>query len=266
ERDAVAMAASLSNAYSQQLSRTVDQIDALSLSLKYYWEHGDGKIDLQDQLREGLYPPASDFYVSIIDRNGVSIASTLAGPPINAVDRDYFQFHRAHSDESLRIDPSLTVGRRSGRSVIRFTRRLDAKDGSFAGVVSVGVEPSYLASFNDESSLKPRDFISIRHDNGTLLVSEKGADIRGGQVHLQPPVFPAESGVRRMPADKYKDHEARILAWHKLTGYPLVSYVGLAEKDQYAAQNETAADYRKIAGIASLGLVLAALVGMHFSA
>lgn len=266
EHDAIAMAVSLSNAYSQQLSRTVDQIDALSLSLKYYWEHSDGKIDLQDQLREGLYPPASDFYVSIIDRNGISIASTLTGPSIDAADRDYFRFHRTHTDESMRIDPSLTVGRRSGRSVIRFTRRLDAKDGSFAGVVSVGVEPGYLASFNDENSLKPRDFISIRHDDGTLLVSEKGVDIRGGQVHLQPPEFTTESGVRRMPADKYKDHEARILAWHKLSGYPLVSYVGLAEEGQYAAQEENAAGYRKIAGIASLALFLAALVGMHFSA
>lgn len=265
EKNATALAVSLSNAYSEQLARTVEQIDSLSLNLKYYWEHSNGRIDLQDQLREGLYPPASDLYLSIIDRDGTSIASTLGGASINAFDRDYFQFHRTHADPHLRVDPSLDVGRRSGRLVIRFTRRLNASDGSFGGVVSVGVEPAFLASFNDESSLKPHDFISVRHDDGTLLVSEKGRDIRGGQVHLQPPVFTTATGVMRMPAEKYKDHEARILAWHRLPGYPLVSYVGLSEKDLFAAQTETAASYRKIAIAASVLFFIAALIGMHFS-
>jgi diguanylate cyclase (GGDEF)-like protein len=265
EKNAYTLAVSLSDAYSEQLARTVEQIDALTLSLKYYWEHNNGKIDLQDQLREGLYPPSSDLYLTVIDRNGVGVASTLGGPQINVADRAYFQFHRAHPEAGLRLDPSLNIGRRSGRAVIRFTRRLNAANGSFDGIVSVGVEPEFLASFNDESSLKPHDFISVRHDDGTLLVSEKGQEIRGGQVHLQPPVFPTDHGVMRMSAEKYRDHEARILAWHRLQGYPLVSYVGLSENDLFAAQNATAESYRQIATAASVLFLIVALIGMHFS-
>ncbi len=265
ERGATALATSLSNGYSEQLARTIEQIDALTLNLKYYWEHNSGEIDLQDQLRQGLYPPSSDLYLTIINRDGMGVASTLGGPQINVSDRAYFQFHRSHPEAGLRLDPSLSVGRRSGRAVIRFTRRLNNVDGTFAGLVSVGVEPSFLSSFNDENSLKPHDFISVRHDDGSLLVSEKGENIRGGQVHLQPPVFKTDTGVRRMPGEKYKDGEARILAWHRLPGYPLVSYVGLSEKDLYAGQEETATSYRQIASAASLLFLILALGGMHFS-
>ena len=265
EKNAYATAVALSDAYSEQLARTVEQIDALTLNLKYYWEHSNGQIDLQDQLREGLYPPSTDLYLTVIDRNGNGIASTLGGPQINVADRAYFQVHRSHPEAGLRVDPSLSQGRRSGRSVIRFTRRLNKPNGTFDGIVSVGVEPAFLASFNDEASLKPHDFISVRHDDGTLLVSEKGEEIRGGQVHLHPPVFPTDTGVIRMSADKYRDNQARLLAWHKLHGYPLVSYVGLSEKDLFAAQTETADSYRQIAIAASVLFLIVALIGMHFS-
>src|SRR5690606_2486373 len=124
--------------------------------------------------------------------------------------------------------------------------------GKFDGVISVAVEPSYLASFNDEGNLNPRDFISIRHDSGALLVSEKGPEIRGSQVHLHPPSFPDDSGVIRMSPDKYKDKDARIMAWQRLPGYPLVSYVGLSEADMLAAQAGAIHDYRQFAQLCSL--------------
>src|SRR5690606_14494643 len=126
-------------------------------------------LDLQDALRHGLLPNPDQFYLTVINRNGIGMASSLGGPPIDVSDRAYFHYHRDHASLALRIEPQLSIGRRSGRTIIRFTRRMQTDDGKFDGVISVAVEPSYLASFNDEGNLNPRDFISIRHDSGALL-------------------------------------------------------------------------------------------------
>jgi diguanylate cyclase (GGDEF)-like protein len=266
QKEALARAISLSKSYSEQLIRSIQQIDILTLNLKYAWERQRATLDLSDQMQKGLYPASSDVYLTLIDRQGIAIASTTGGDPVNVEDRSYFRFHQAFPAKGLHVDPSLEVGRRSGRQVIRFSRRLETADGKFDGVVSAGVAPAYLATFNDENSMNPHDFISVRHENGTLLVSEKGRDIRGGQIHVKPPVFATDSGVMRMPKSMYRDNDARILAWQKLPGYPLISYVGLSETDIFAEDAVTAASYRQIAIAATILFVCLGFTGFYYSA
>lgn len=266
EKDALARALSLSKSYSEQLARSIQQIDILTLNLKYDWEQQRATLDLSDQMKKGLYPLPSDVYLTLIDRQGVAIASTAGGAPVSVEDRSYFRFHRAFPDKGLHVDPSLGTGRRTGRQVIRFSRRLETPDGKFDGVVSAGVAPAYLATFNDENSMNPHDFISVRHENGTLLVSEKGRVIRGGQIHIKPPVFTTDSGVMRMPKSMYRDNDARILAWQKLPGYPLISYVGLSETDIFAEDAVTAASYRQIAIAATILFACLGFTGFYYSA
>lgn len=264
EENAFEKATALSNAYSEQLIRAIQEIESITLNLKYQWEHKQTNVDLQDQFNKGLYPPTSQYYVSLLDKEGLAFASTLQGPKVNSSDRNYFKFHKENKDSSLHIDPVVSMGRLSHRPVIRFTRRLETKTGVFDGLVLVSVEPTYLATFNDQKSLNPHDFISIRHDNGTLLVSEKGSALKG-EAHVSPPVFSSPSGIMRMSEENYKDRDARILAWKKLDGYPLVSYVGLSEKDLLVDHEKTAANYRQIAVLASVFLLFAAMFGMYFS-
>jgi len=263
EEEAMVRAQSISRAYSEQLTRSVQQIDSVTLNVKYLWEEQGLELDLLEALRRGLLP--SQLYITIIDRHGMGITSSLGGTPLNVSDREYFQFHKTHQSMEMRIGPQLEIGRRSGKSVVRFTRRLETANGTFDGVISVGVEPAFLASFNDEGTLNPHDFVSIRHENGALLVSEKGNNIRGSQVHIQPPVFTSDHGVMLVQADKYKDNDARILAWHKLKGYPLVSYAGLSESDVVAKQKEVINSYRQFAELCSVLFLLIAAIGTCLS-
>ncbi len=263
KKNAFAHATSLSTAYAEQLARTVQGIEALTLNVKYQWEHTSTGVDLEDQFKKGLYPPTSQLTVTLLNKDGTTFASTLQSPMLDSSDRDYFKFHKANTYDGLHINPAVSLGRQSKRPVIRFTRRLNTKSGAFDGVVLVSVEPDYLATFNDQKSLNPNDFISIRHDSGILLVSEKG--VSRGEVHISPPVFPTESGVQRSPKENYKDGDARILAWKKLADYPLVSYVGLSEKNIYADQEGTLSSYRYIALIATCLLAFFAMLGMYFS-
>jgi diguanylate cyclase (GGDEF)-like protein len=255
-----------SKAYAEQLDSTISQIEQLTLSLQYQWMKNPAGVSLEEQLLYGIFPRYGKIYASIVDEKGKGVTSTLPGPPLDATTTDYFNFHKTYADSRLRVDSGLIEGKRAGGAILLFTRRLEREDGGFSGVVVVGIEQEYLASFNDENSIAPKDFISIRHENGALLVSEKGRDIRGrGQVHITPPDFPSASGVMRIPGTSFMDKEPRILAWHRQKDFPLVSYVGLAESTHLATHFQTGRNYRGIAMLVSIAVFLFCALGMVLS-
>jgi diguanylate cyclase (GGDEF)-like protein len=266
EKAVFLLATAHSRAYANQLARTLAQVEQLTLNLQYQWTKHGTAVNLEEQRQFGLFPRAGKIDVSIVGPSGATVTSTLPEPHVNAAEESYFKFHRAYADAHLRVENRLIDGGHTNTPLLRFTRRLEARDGSFNGVVVVDTEPGFLASVSDESSLDPRDFISIRHEGGVLLVSEKGAQIRGlGQVHIEPPEFPAPTGTRRVPGENFKDGEARITAWQKHAAFQLVSYAGLAESTHLAAHLRTAREYRNFAAAASGFLILFAVAGAYFS-
>ena len=60
--------------YAEQVLRSVSQIDQLSMSIKYQWEHKPGVLDLEDQFRQGVYD--NGIYPVVIDVNGTAVSST----------------------------------------------------------------------------------------------------------------------------------------------------------------------------------------------
>jgi diguanylate cyclase (GGDEF)-like protein len=264
-RHSLEQAESLSKSYSEQLIRSINEIERTTLNINYLWRQADGKIDLEDQAKSGLYPAGAMQHVTIINREGIAFASTFGGKPASVAGRDFFLHHRKHPDAALRVDGRLHRAYPSGQAFIRFTKRLENQHGEFDGVIAVDVAPAYLAAYNDEKLLGEQDFISIRHSNGNLFVSEKGEEIRGLVMHRQPPVFTSPSGVMRMASENYIDNEARILAWNKVPGYPLASYVGLAESGQFAAHYKDARLYSTIAAVTTVCILVLAFIGMYLA-
>ncbi len=257
----------LASAYAQQVARSIEQMEQITLDLQYDWKASQGHINLERRLQHGLYPPTSSSYITLIDKHGISHSSTLSTKVLDLGDRDYFLFHKDDPSRALRIGETLQKGRRSGRNVIRLSRRLDDAQGNFDGVVLISVDPVFFASFNDEASLGPHDLISIRHENGSLFVSEKGRVINGmEQVHITPPEFKGESGIMRMPAEYYKDNQARILAWKRHLTQPIISYVGLAESTLMADHAKSANRIRLFALISTLLVLMVGATGIIYSA
>jgi diguanylate cyclase (GGDEF)-like protein len=265
ERDAFREASYLTKSYSEQLARSIDYIDQTTLSLAYYWQKTNGAVDLQEQVKRGLYPKSSSLYVILIDRNGNVISTTLEQPILsNLSDRSYFQLHRSRPDVGLYIDKP-DVGRLSGRKIIRFSRRLNAADGSFDGVVAISVKPAYLASLKDESTLGADDCLSVRFADGTLVVAKLGQAVRELPTIVRGSLlFDSPEGVTRMESGRFVDDKPRVVAWQKLEKHPLVATVGLAENGYFSAYEAAAASYRILASFASACVLLAALIGMHF--
>ncbi|WP_016836491.1 hypothetical protein [Herbaspirillum lusitanum] len=91
-----------SKLYAEQLARAVSQIDQIILHLKYYWNYTDGHLSVEDQQRQGLYPTSSLLYVTIADRDGQLVTSSLSMQNLTSIaNRDYFLNHKNHAHGSL---------------------------------------------------------------------------------------------------------------------------------------------------------------------
>jgi diguanylate cyclase (GGDEF)-like protein len=267
EENIAGQASALSKAYAEQLTRSVEQIDQITLTLRHYWRETGGTIRLEDQRKQGLYPLSAHLYVTIVDRNGIPVTSTLpiGKPPPAIADRSYFQAHKNDPGKGLLIEKPMT-GLRVKAPVILFSRGLEAADGSFDGLVVVAARPSYFASFTEAASLGAADFVSVIRYDGSLLAAETGeGNVQAAQVFRSPPIFESNRGVTSMAADKFADEQARIVAWQKLTRYPLVSSVGLSRQKIAHSYQVMVRDYRRMAIAGTLFLFMGGAAGLYFS-
>ncbi|RZI44423.1 GGDEF and EAL domain-containing protein [Herbaspirillum sp. HC18] len=261
EQHASELVASLSRGYAEQLQRNVEQIDQLTLSLKYDWEDPAIPLDLERQRKKGLYPPDTKLYAAIVGRDGYLVTSSvdLPGRP-DFSEAHFFQFHREFKSDELRIHPPA-LSSRLQESVIRFSRRLDRPDGTFDGVAWVAVEPDYLLAFYDESRLREGDFTSVRFTDGPLLAAKLGGAARLESIYQSDPVFDEPFGVVEEPKEKFKDNQARLVAWKRIDDYPLVAVTGVSTKNILAPYSRLAQKYRQGGFIASMMLALIAIIG-----
>lgn len=240
--------------YAEQVLRSVSQIDQLSMSIKYQWEHKPGILDLEDQFRQGVYD--NGIYPVVIDVNGTAVSSTrnLARGTYMG-DLEFFKINREQVKPQLHIlPPAPGRGGFQGKQIIRFSRRFDKADGSFDGTVLIAIEPDYLASFHDVASLVPGDFISVRFLDGPLLVSKGGIGATYA-FYTGAPVFSEDRGIREEPELAFVDREARLVAWKKIEGYPLICVAGISKANVLKPYASTQQTYIVFAAIVSLLLM-----------
>jgi diguanylate cyclase (GGDEF)-like protein/PAS domain S-box-containing protein len=244
------------DSYALQLEHMVEQIDQITLRLKYSWEDPDMPVNLEKERSEGLFPASQLLYASIFDLQGNLVTSTLVtGRGINIFDTPYFQFHRQSNYSGLLISPSSN-SRIINRPVIRFTRRLTRPDGAFGGVAVVAVEPAYLITFQENAAPGIDDFAAVRLTTGPVLATKVGNEEEEGipTFYRHDPIFSSQAGVSLEPSDKFHDEQARFVAWKKLYRYPLVALIGISAHDALAPYDE---DIRRIRETAILeGLLL----------
>ena len=265
-KNAMQDARAQAKSYAEQLTRSISQVDQITLNLKYYWTYTGGHLSVEDQQRQGLYPTSALLYVTISDRDGNLKTSSLPLKNVASIaDRDYFISHRQHPNAGLLIgNPS--VGLRSQRVLIRFSRRLEASDGSFDGLVMVAVEPAFLVASQDDSAIGKNDFIALFKKDGSPLVARTAESSPGRQVGFRsPPLLDGDMGVSIMPGTTFTDGEERIVSWYTLRDYPLLAVSGMSTKDIYASFRERANDYTIIATACSIFLAICAIVGMLLS-
>jgi diguanylate cyclase (GGDEF)-like protein len=256
-------AAADARAYAEQLERSLSQVDYIMLSQKYHYEKAGGVIDLEEQTRSGLVPPTSELIMTVVDADGYPITSTLPfkSNGYNIAERSYFLEHKQQADLGLTVSRPR-MGLRLGREVIILTRRLDGRNGLFAGLIVVAIEPPYLGSRLGAESLEHDDLVAAYRTDWAFLAGDpQTADLAlGARADTRAP-FAGVAGTVEMAADHYRDGKVRILAWRKVKGYPLFAAVALSEASRLRAYGEREHEMRMSALFASLAVLLAAAGG-----
>lgn len=166
----------------------------------------------------------SVLQVAIIDADGMLAWSTQPGwAPVNLADREHFAVHRAG-----RLDPFVSqplVGRASGRSSVQVTRPI-LRDGVFAGVVVVSLDPDILERDVADPPLYGGALVAVFRTDGTLLATT-AAD--GGHADCPPS---ADLTTMARQASRGSGRACTVfagdslVAWQMLGRYPL--YVAAA--------------------------------------
>lgn len=258
---------SLSRQYALELERAISHLDQLALGLKRQWERAGNADALAPQLSTQVYPLDEHLYILLLDRNGHVLHTTLdSASKADLSDRAYFRAQKSGAAPALLMSEPL-LGRITGRSSVVFSRRVDAPDGSFAGLVVVSVEADYLAPLLDHRDLRPGDFFAVHDATGIVYAQRPDGPGALTQEDVRHVSSLDQSSGSRFDAGRESGRDiARFTAWTQVAKHPLKAVVGLSETAEMAPWFAMRAHFANVGMGVGLLLALFSVAGMAFSA
>ncbi|AXA54131.1 ATP-binding protein [Pseudomonas thivervalensis] len=243
--------------YEAQMLRAIHEIDHTLKLVKYTFETEGEPNPLRRLQERALLPPALVFDVNVVKPDGRLVASTRANDRENIADPDEQQTLR-HGD-SLSISPPWRSPA-TGEWRLRFSRRLDAADGTLSGIARVEVDAAYFVSSYDASKLGDQGALGLLGTDGIFRVRRTGDTVLAGDTVDYRQVVPDAENAEAVLSVNGWDGVRRYTSARQLYDFPLAVIVGLSEEEQLAAVNQQARTYLWRAAGGSLVLML--LVGL----
>lgn len=163
----------------------------------------------------------------IIDASGWMAYSTpiAASTPTSFADREFFQVHQSGHADRLHVGRPVQ-GRLSGKWSIPLTRPI-LKDGQFAGVVVIQVNPDYFVNFYQKAGLGAGGAARMIRDTGDVMARSSEQEKFVGKI-LQPSVYsapgaPLQGSFRRKAQ---VDGVDRLSSYYRLPAYGLTVVIG----------------------------------------
>ena len=260
ERAVAALSLEIGGTYEAQVLRAVREIDQTLKLVKYTYEFKGERNPLPTLNDRGLLPPEFLFVVSIADPNGAIVASTNSSEAVNIGDQNDLQ--------TLQGNDTLVVSKprksqATGEWKLQFSRRLNAADGAFAGVVMVAVDAAYFVSDYDSSKLGNHGVLGVLGTDGVFRVRRTGESVVAGDAIDYAAVVPDTvlgDDAKVVLSINAWDGVRRYTSARQLYDSPLAVIVGLSVDEQLAAVTRQAHTYVWRAASGSVLLVL--LVGL----
>jgi diguanylate cyclase (GGDEF)-like protein len=253
-RTSAAATLELLDTYEAQIVRALREIDQTLKIVKYVYETKSASATLSDLEARGLLPPDLLFVVSIVNPDGVVVASTR---PAEAHSPAGASFRQSLLKDALWIDQPRKVAS-SGEWSLQFGRALHAADGSLAGAVLIAVDASYFVSGYDPSILGRKGVLALLGTDGVFRARRTGDIVTAGvAINYTNAVPGGEQGDPTVSlAVNSWDSVRRYTAAQQLYEFPLAVIVGLSEDEQLTAERRDVQVYLWRAGIGSALLVL----------
>jgi diguanylate cyclase (GGDEF)-like protein len=222
-RSAKLVTASLAESISQQVETTLKTADTVVATLVQRAEV-DGVDPASLQRLYGLMTSLAAALPAIhemglTDKDGNAIVKSLVAHPagLNYGERDYFRYLSSHDTRDAFIGRPVR-SKIDGSLNITVSRRLNARDGSFAGIVVASVSMDFFRKLFESIQSSSRSAISLLADDGMVLAASPESFGDGGSAALaaSPPhalEYVSPEGVRR------------VGSYNRLSRYPMVAVV-----------------------------------------
>jgi len=175
--------------------------------------------------------------VLITDANGRAMYDSIGLVPrdISVYDRDYFQAQMRRADLGLFISHPV-LSRVDHKWAVVLVRRMNKADGSFAGVVAVGLRLGYFQNLFARLDIGREGTINLISDDGHLIArrpfreQDINRDMSGSDLFRH--LATSSSGV--FDAAGSIDGVDRLYSYRKIEDLPFVVCVGLPAREVYA--------------------------------
>ncbi|MNG86727.1 Phytochrome-like protein cph2 [compost metagenome] len=232
------MVTNLARASAQHAEDAIRQVDVVTAGLAERLE-GDG-FDHLDRPRlhallvqqKALMPQLHGLFVYGLDGRWIVTDQAVVPPGANNADRDYFVYHRTHTDRKVRIG-TVVRSRSTGDLIIPISRRLDYPDGSFAGVLLGTIKVDWFVRYYGDFKIDERGALVLARRDGTILVRRPFVEQVVGRSLANSEIFRnylpfASEGLAQAVA--VVDGTPRLYAYRALSSYPLVVEAGLSRE------------------------------------
>ena len=175
-------------------------------------------------------------FVALVDADGqlVNTSRVWPSPAVGLTDRDYYRHLSMTRGPTLFVS-ELVVNRVSGLRTVLFSKRLEARDGTFFGLILIGVRAAYFEHmYRSIHSVRDQSLALTRTD-GTVLVRYPSNDTRPTKIAANSPwyrVITQGGGNYRAPGSS--DGIPRLIGVRPLRDYPLAVNVSVTEESALA--------------------------------
>ena len=259
ERAAIQNSKNLVRVFEEHLSRSLADIDrSLKVMRSYYVRYPDS-FDFNDWQHNSQIFSDPATRVSIIGPDGfIKLSSSnAAGSTTNFGQREHFRVHVDATNDELFIGKPV-VGLLTGKLTVYLTRRIENADGSFGGIITASLDPSYFARFYNSVDTGLDGYARIIGTDGIVRAAGGlktdliGKDLSKGALfkrYKEDPAgwFYSESAL--------SDQVPRLVVYRGLKDFPLIITLGLATKQIFLGISAKQHAYNMFATIFT-GLIL----------
>jgi signal transduction histidine kinase len=206
-------------------------LDQVATHMKAEFEDGPARFDLRTQVSRSPILKGLTVQVGIIDSDGFLMDSTatVSRPAARRIflgDREHFRVHVKEDTGRLFISKPV-LGRASGKWSIQLTRRLNAKDGTFGGVVVVSLNPDYITDIYRKIDLDTNSALIVVGRDGVQRARASGEDRTPGQSIADASYFNELWGKPEgfLTGSVASDGIPHIAAFRQIEGLPLAVIV-----------------------------------------
>ena len=270
--EAEATSRNLCQVLEQNLVGTTNQINLSLLAVKNEAEQQLATGRMHGRILEDLM---AKQFANLPDIDALRVADEKAdeilgtdvagGPNINLADRSYFRELRDHPEADLVTSEPL-IGRRVGKWIIIFARRINRPDGSFAGITYASVTLEHLTRTLALVDAGKNGVIILRNLDMVLLARYPVSPVNESQIGqtLVSRQFRELFGTGRDEgtyiATSALDGLERTFSFRRIYGEPFFVVVGLATSDYLAEWRREATRVWTLVALFCLSTVLAAAI------